>query len=1457
MAIPRHTNVIFDELKQVIEDIDNLVGEPITNLYGTIKSPVLTPTPSMANVWYVSSAGSFPSIPSYPELADSIAQHQSGYSVISDQDNNVSYTPPQENRSNSHLFLASCIITGSSTFPITITAPGYQVDLYLNSILIATGIGTIFKNLTLQSGRQNFAVICHGGSGTIQISTPPSVALRGQIPRPEAPLWSGVPVSDYRIVSPRDITNTLSWRNDPFAGAWRVYRTTGINLANPDSAVDNSDGTFSITYVGEDLTNVPIGTVLYNEDFIAGTIIDKSLTAGDTEFVIALSQRADTLVANWTGYDFYYPGNYVSVGSVGYNNASVISWVDNDVDEDTLYLYRVTALDFITGTVESIQSSEQPVWVGGQHKLNSGYLTAIAYVIPNTSSIAETVRPTSDVTNSFDAGGFGDIDESSTDDDTTYAEAQQGSATYPNFPAHELEVHLGNPVGSPGPGEAQGMVVRTRFKRTDSFTPGNITVVVTLRQGTTSIATKTITDFEISSFWTTYELTLSNSEVDAITDHTDLRIEVIATITFGSGDFGVTNLDYTWAELQYFAKTAAQRGNKIDFHYDVTNSVERLQFDLSWTDELSAPQTYSYTKSNINGQDGKTRLLGPTGDFFLHEDASGFEVTITPLDDAGFTGLPLTLSLQNVLESPAGTAFKSSAGSDIYKADYAVAGTNITIDTDADGRPRINATITGSGVTLAGLDDVTITTVGDGELLVYDSGTSEWINQTFAELGIPTLPIAAADVSAGTFGTGTFTFPDAVLFDGGSAAAPSIAFDGFTQTGIYRANTSDIGFSVGGTSRLVLTTTNASFSLSITPSANNTYNLGSVTFRWSNVVTVNLDVSGSFTLSGVLLLGDGSVAGPAYSFSADSDTGIYRVTTNTIGISAGNTGQVQISPTLIAFNDAVLIQDGAGATLSLRDTGSLSDADTLTYISLQDDVAAELGVLGFNDTADAILRIKNNVGNVQLDAAGGGTVDFLTSSVSRLQVSGTTLTATVPHRAANGSAAAPAYSFTSATTAGMYTVGGNVNFATGNTLRLSIGTTEIVSSLTLRPGSDSTYDLGTNALRWATLYVDNIVGWSGSVSYPLLADAGTAGAPSYSFSGDPDTGLYSIGSNVLLFSAGAAERMRLTTTTLSMSVPIQATTITTSGNITMSVTSSPVLIMQDSGALNTTDMAAWVSFRDNLNVERGYVGYGSTSDTRLYIRNTLGEIYLATTNAPVHIQDLGNNDELLRLNHGSATGHPYVSFYQAGTRRAYLQWWDGDPAFLIDVEETGAIIRLFTQSVERMRIIPSGVQVSIDGSAASPSLAFQNDTDTGFYRASTNSMGITAGGALRLLMTGTTSTRGVFKFSNGAAVSEIEDHGTGTGAITIDFDTGNVHTLNNTGSRTVTLQSLSNGATYLLIINAGSGAVTGWTWSPNIGTSIRWAGGAPTLTTTSGRYDIIYLAVAGNVVYGSYTLNHT
>lgn len=57
----------------------------------------------------------------------------------------------------------------------------------------------------------------------------------------------------------------------------------------------------------------------------------------------------------------------------------------------------------------------------------------------------------------------------------------------------------------------------------------------------------------------------------------------------------------------------------------------------------------------------------------------------------------------------------------------------------------------GNAVNLSDLQDVTITTVADNELLVYDSGSGDWINQTFAEVGFSYNDLVDTPTAVSTF----------------------------------------------------------------------------------------------------------------------------------------------------------------------------------------------------------------------------------------------------------------------------------------------------------------------------------------------------------------------------------------------------------------------------------------------------------------------------------------------------------------------------------------------------------------------------------------------------------------------------------------------------------------------------------------------------------------------------------
>jgi hypothetical protein len=82
-------------------------------------------------------------------------------------------------------------------------------------------------------------------------------------------------------------------------------------------------------------------------------------------------------------------------------------------------------------------------------------------------------------------------------------------------------------------------------------------------------------------------------------------------------------------------------------------------------------------------------------------------------------------------------------------------------------------------------------------------------------------------------------------------------------------------------------------------------------------------IGGAKTFSSVILGADGSKTTPTYGFSADTDTGIYRSTTNTIGFSAGDTAVCTMAAALIRTPASVVVQVQDAYSTTATDTPNL------------------------------------------------------------------------------------------------------------------------------------------------------------------------------------------------------------------------------------------------------------------------------------------------------------------------------------------------------------------------------------------------------------------------------------------------------------------------------------------------------------------------------------------------------
>jgi hypothetical protein len=241
-------------------------------------------------------------------------------------------------------------------------------------------------------------------------------------------------------------------------------------------------------------------------------------------------------------------------------------------------------------------------------------------------------------------------------------------------------------------------------------------------------------------------------------------------------------------------------------------------------------------------------------------------------------------------------------------------------------------------------------------------------------------------------------------------------------------------------------------------------------------ITNYLPLAGG-TMTGAILASAGTVSLPSYSFSGDPDTGAYSIGANSYGIATGGTLAVTITDAqfvglggITPSRQLSVYEASTGSPCVIQvtnaDVGSGS-GDGLIFGSL----ASGVGLIN-NQENTTLTMYTNNVLCITLET--GGDTTFAG------QVLG-----------AAGTALLPSHSFSGDPDTGAYSIGANsYGIATGGTLAVTVDSSQNTT-------------------------------FAGQV----LGAAGTALLPSHSFSGDPDTGAYSIGANSYGIATGGTLRV--------------------------------------------------------------------------------------------------------------------------------------------------------------------------------------------------------------------------------------------------------------------------------------------------------------------------------------------
>lgn len=125
-----------------------------------------------------------------------------------------------------------------------------------------------------------------------------------------------------------------------------------------------------------------------------------------------------------------------------------------------------------------------------------------------------------------------------------------------------------------------------------------------------------------------------------------------------------------------------------------------------------------------------------------------------------------------------------------------------------------------------------------------------------------------------------------------------------------------------------------------------------ITLGSSNTSFLGLAQTSGSSFTGALLGVAGTASSPSFSFSADTDTGLYRGASNAVYVSAGGTNTFRFANTFSQSVVPLRLPDGAAATAALSNTG---DENTGLYWPAADQLGVTIGgTARFRFSADGL-----------------------------------------------------------------------------------------------------------------------------------------------------------------------------------------------------------------------------------------------------------------------------------------------------------------------------------------------------------------------------------------------------------------------------------------------------------------------------------------------------------------------
>ncbi len=344
----------------------------------------------------------------------------------------------------------------------------------------------------------------------------------------------------------------------------------------------------------------------------------------------------------------------------------------------------------------------------------------------------------------------------------------------------------------------------------------------------------------------------------------------------------------------------------------------------------------------------------------------------------------------------------------------------------------------------------------------------------------------------GTVGNGAATFTIPILAPAGSESAPAYSFSAGATTGFYDG-AATLRLSLSGSQTMFWTATDVS------PQIQFGLNLGRNGREWGTVFSL------------LVAAEDGTEGNPSHSFQDRPTSGMYMAG-SLLAFSQNGTQRLRIGGSIDFNGDALPITTAAfdvgsgtfrwrsflggiinlertagGEMVKLTDSGGLGILAN-PHMAFYESASTRLGYVGFNSTSNSNLLLVTSISGASVQIGGSNGIQFTVADAanissrslnpaisSNVDLGGGSIiwrnTYSNTFRATGGNTPnAPAFTFNGDEDLGLYRhASDQLGFAMGGVSQYVMNTAEF------RPVLDSAKDLGSNTLRFRTLYVDDLV----------------------------------------------------------------------------------------------------------------------------------------------------------------------------------------------------------------------------------------------------------------------------------------------------------------------------------------------------------------------------------------------